>query len=234
MRSRYLILLNSKANRIEIYEQTANGLVLSYTKAIYGKITMLERLQPANSPTEHLFVGTDRFTYFAVSWDAQIQQLRTEKSYIDQADTTFLASCSQRCLLDPTNRFIALHLFDGIVSIIPLGGQGKKKGFPYSALGDPTPVRISDILIRSSAFLYPRKGKDERPRIAVLFEDNRQMVCLNIRRLEYTLGLNGESPNAELEYITTSLTNLASSASHLIPVPGPACTYARKETSSEN
>ena len=192
---------------------------------------MLEKLQPPHSPIEHLFIGTDQFIYFAVSWDAQLQQLHTEKTFLDQADKSFRDAYSQdRCLLDPTNRFMALQLFDGIVTIIPLGDQGKKKGSPYTVtLGDPTPARISDIYIRSSTFLYPRRAKDDRPKIAFLFEDNRQKTCLIIRRLDYTPGFNGEPAIAELDYITTSRDDLEQGANHLISVPGPACTYTKKQ-----
>ena len=90
---------------------------------------MLEKLRPANASTEHLFVGTDRYMYFTVSWDPQAQQLRTEKSYQDQADKTSRDSQTEdRCLIDPTRKFMALLLYDGIVTVVPIHQQGKKKG----------------------------------------------------------------------------------------------------------
>lgn len=222
-------LIVAKSNRLEIYVQSPEGLFLSHSRAIYGKITMLERLQPANSPTEHLFVGTDRYMYFTVSWDSYTQQLRTEQSYVDQADKTARDSLTQdRCLVDPTRQFLALQLYDGIVTIVPAVGKGKRKGNPDSlSLGEPVPARISDLYIRSSTFLYPRNVKGEQPKIAILFEDNRQKACLNIRRLDFTAGGSGEAGTAELEFITFSRSDLEQGASHLIPVPAPACTYLR-------
>ena len=188
---------------------------------------MLEKLQPDSSPTEHLFIGTDRYMYFTVSWDAKTQQLRTEKSFVDQTDKTARDSLAQdRCLLDPTHKILALQLYDGIVTIVPIVGKGKRKGDPEAGtLGEPTPARISDLFIRSSTFLYPRKGSVEGPRIAFLYEDNRQKACLNIRLLDYAPGGSGDAGKADLEEISISREDLEPGASHLIPVPAPACTY---------
>ena len=124
---------------------------------------MLERLHPANASTEHLFVGTDRYMYFTVSWDSQTRQLRTEKSYQDQAEKTARDSQTEdQCLIDPTRRFMALLLYDGIVTILPILQQGKKKGTDEpGTLGDPVPARISDLFVRSSTFLHPRRQDAE-------------------------------------------------------------------------
>ena len=186
---------------------------------------MLERLQPAIATTEHLFVGTDRYMYFTVSWDSQAQQLRTEKSYQDQADKTARDSQNEdRCLIDPTRRFMALLLYDGIVTVLPIHQQGKKKGTGEpGTLGDPVPSRISDLLVRSATFLYPRRGASEQLKLAFLFEDSQQKVCLNIRNLEYSPGVTGESGSADLEKIFDARDDLELGASHLIAVPAPAC-----------
>lgn len=190
---------------------------------------MLEKFQPENSPTEHLFVGTDRYMYFTVSWDANTQQLRTEKSFVDQTDKTARDSLAQdRCLLDPTHRFFALQLYDGIVTIVPIAGKGKRKGDPDpGTLGEPASARISDLFIRSSTFLHPRNESRDAPKIAFLFEDNRQKACLTIRRLDYTAGGSGDAGNADLEDVKISRDDLEQGASHLIPVPAPACRYVR-------
>lgn len=190
---------------------------------------MLEKFQPDNSPTEHLFIGTDRYMYFTVSWDAKTQQLRTEKNYVDQTDKTARDSLAQdRCLFDPTHKFLALQLYDGIVTVVPIAGKGKKKGdSDAGTLGEPAQARIADLFIRSSTFLHPRNGSRDAPTIAFLFEDNRQKACLNIRRLDYSAGSGGDAGNADLETITTSRDDLELGASHLIPVSAPACMYAR-------
>lgn len=186
---------------------------------------MLETLRPANASTEHLFVGTDRYMYFTVSWDSEARQLRTEKSYQDQAEKTARDSQTEdRCLIDPTRRFMALLLYDGIVTILPIHQQGSKKGTGEpGTLGDPVPARISDLFVRSSTFLHPRQEDAEQLKFAFLYEDNQQRVCLNVRILEYSASGSGEPGSADLEKIVTTRDDLELGASHLIAVPAPAC-----------
>lgn len=185
---------------------------------------MLEKLQFAQSPTEHLFVGTDRFMYFTLSWDNESRQFRTEKTYVDQADKTSRDSQTQdRCLVDPTKQYMALHLYDGIITVLPLIGKGKKRG-PSEALtlGEPVPTRIKEFFVRSSCFLYPRDSSDTVPQLAILYEDNHQKVCLSIKNLDYSLGGTGDPGSATLNDVTAR-DDLELGASHVIPVPAPCC-----------
>ncbi len=184
---------------------------------------MLERLQFAQSPTEHLFVGTDRFMYFTLSWDKESRQFRTEKTYVDQADKTSRDSQTQdRCLVDPTKQCMVLHLYDGIITVLPLIGKGKKKG-PSEALtlGEPVPTRIKEFFVRSSCFLYPRDSEDIVPRLAILYEDNHEKVCLSIKKLDHSLGGTGDPESATLHDVTAR-DDLELGASHVIPVPAPS------------
>jgi len=164
--------------------------------------------------------------YFTVSWDPDARQLRTEQSYQDQADKTSRDSQTEdRCLIDPTRRFMSLFLFDGIVTIIPISQKGKKKGSGETGtLGDLVPARISDLFVRSAAFLYPQNGEGEGPRLAFLYEDNHQKVCLSSRKLDYSAGGSGDPGSADLETVLGARNDLELGASHLIAVPGPACT----------
>lgn len=223
-------LVLAKANRLELYVQTPDGLMLSYTRSLYGKVTMLERLRPPSSESDHLFVGTDRYMYFTLSWDSQNQRLRTERSYQDQADKTSRDSQTEdRCLIDPTKSFMALLLFDGIVTIVPMSQGGKRKGSSeMSYLGDPVQARISDLFVRSAAFTYPQAQDSGRSTIALLYEDSQQRVCLSVRRLDYAAGGSGEPGSADLENVIGMREDMELGASHLIPVPAPACTFTRK------
>ena len=164
--------------------------------------------------------------YFTISWDSKARQLRTEKSYQDQAEKTARDSQTEdRCLMDPARRFMALLLYDGIVTIIPIHQPGKKKGAGEpGCLGDPVPARISDFFVRSSTFLHPRQEDIEQPKLAILYEDNQLKVCLNVRSLDYSAGSSGEPGSADLEKIVGMRDDLELGASHLIAVPAPACT----------
>ncbi|KAL8769917.1 MAG: hypothetical protein Q9209_004164 [Squamulea sp. 1 TL-2023] len=184
---------------------------------------MLEKLQFAQSPTEHLFVGTDRYMYFTLSWDAESQQLHTQKTYVDQADKASRDSQTQdRCHIDPTRQYLMLQLYDGIITILPLLSKGKKKKPSDAfALGEPVTSRIPEFFVRSSGFLYPRGDDDVQPKLAILYTDDRDSVCLCFKRLDYSPGGAGDPGSASLGTLTAQ-DDLELGASHIIPVPTPA------------
>ncbi|KAL8997615.1 MAG: hypothetical protein Q9169_003162 [Polycauliona sp. 2 TL-2023] len=212
----------AKANRLEIYSPVEDGLVLSHKRSLYGKVTMLERLQFAQSPTEHLFVGTDRYMYFTLSWDPESQQLHTQKTYVDQADKASRDSQTQdRCHVDPTRQFMMLQLYDGILTILPLLSKGKKKKSSEAfTLGEPVPARIPEFFVRSSGFLYPRGEAEVHPKIAIMYTDDRDSVCLCFKDLDFSPGGAGDPGSANLPTLTTR-DDLELGASHIIPVPAP-------------
>ncbi|KAL8898929.1 MAG: hypothetical protein Q9192_001835 [Flavoplaca navasiana] len=216
-------LVVAKANRLEIYSLVDDGIVLSHTRSLYGKVTMLERLQFAQSPTEHLFVGTDRYMYFTLSWDAETQQLHTQKTYVDQADKAARDSQTQdRCHVDPTRQYMMLQLYDGILTILPLLSKGKKKKSSEAlSLGEPVPARIPEFFVRSSAFLFPRGEADVHPKIAILYTDDRDSVCLCFKDLDFSPGGAGDPGSANIATVTAR-DDLELGASHIIPVPAPA------------
>ncbi|KAF1939040.1 hypothetical protein EJ02DRAFT_409238 [Clathrospora elynae] len=211
-------LVVAKSNRLEFYTQTADGLALQHSKAIYGKVTMLQKLRPALSPTDHLFIGTDRFMYFTLSWNAEKKQLDTEKSFASVADNAARESqTGERCHLDPTGRFMTVEVYEGIVTVIPLVQRGKKRKqeADIAHLGDPQPVRLSEMFVRSSAFLRPR-SYDDKPKLALLYEDTHSQVKLKLRELTYT----GEE--VELQEGESCKSELELGSSHLIPLEEPS------------
>ena len=188
---------------------------------------MLERLRPASSQTDHLFVGTDRYQYFTCSWDAETRQLRTEQSYVDQADKVLRDSReSDRSHIDPTKRFLTLELYDGIVTVVPIVQASNKRQKRESTttndvgtLGEPAQVRIEELLTRSSAFLDVDPESKENPKIAILWEDNTEIPQLKVRELKYFPG--GEQATASLETVAELRVQLDLGVSHLIPVSAP-------------
>ncbi|KAI1579708.1 MMS1-N multi-domain protein [Pyrenophora tritici-repentis] len=211
-------LVVAKSNRLEFYTQESDGLALKHSKAIYGKVTMLQKLRPALSSTDHLFVGTDRFMYFTLSWDAEKRQLQTEKSFASVADNAARESqTGERCHIDPSGRFMTVEVYEGIITVIPLVQRGKKRKqeADIAHLGEPQPVRLPEMFIRSSAFLRPR-SPDEKPKMALLYEDTHSQVKLKLRELTYA----GDEVDLQEGEICESDLELGSS--HLIPVEKPS------------
>jgi DNA damage-binding protein 1 len=179
---------------------------------------MLQKLRPALSPTDHLFVGTDRFMYFTLSWNSEKKQLQTEKSFASVADNAARESqTGERCHVDPTGRHMTVEVYEGIITVIPLVQRGKKRkqDSDISHLGDPQPVRLPEMFVRSSAFLRP-KSDDEKPKIALLYEDTHSQVKLKLRELTYS------GDEIELQEGETCKSELELGASHLIPLEEPS------------
>lgn len=221
-------LCHRKANRLEIYEQGSEGLALLYSKTVYGYITILEKIRPASSKTDHLFVGTDRYHYFTCSWNADIKQLQTEQSYVDLADNVLRNSKEvDRCHIDPSGRYMTLELYDGVISVLPFVQPSNKRvkrenttNTQVGTLGEPVQVRIEELLSRSSAFLATDPDSKENPKLAILWEDNLENPQLKLRELKYYPG--GEQATAEFETVAELHGDqLDKGVSHLIPVPAP-------------
>ncbi|KAL2444016.1 DNA damage-binding protein 1a [Exophiala dermatitidis] len=221
-------LVVAKANRLEIYEQGSEGLGLLYSKTVYGYITILEKIRPASSQTDHLFVGTDRYHYFTCSWNAEIKQLQTEQSYVDLADNVLRNSKEvDRCHIDPTGRYMTLELYDGVISVLPFVQPSNKRvkretttNSPVGSLGEPVQVRVEELLTRSSAFLETDPDTKENPKLAILWEDNLENPQLKLRELKYYPG--GDQATAELETVAELHGDqLDKGVSHLIPVSAP-------------
>ena len=179
---------------------------------------MLEKVRPASSKTDHLFVGTDQYAHFTLSWDGANARFRNEHVLEDLEDNTARDSTTgSKCLVDPEGRVMALDFFEGRTTIIPLKQprKGRKRGgFSGSELGTPHTIRIPEFYIRSSAFLY---GTDQ-PEVVLLYEDGNNKVNLKTRVFE--IDAKGdfvrESSGSRLSRVA-----LDNAATLLIPVPQP-------------
>jgi len=192
---------------------------------------MLEAIRPSTSQTDHLFVGTDRYQYFTCSWDAETKQLKTEQSYVDQADRTLRDTReNDRVHIDPTRRYMTLELHDGIVTVIPLVQPSTKKMRRDSSattsnvpgtLGEPVSVRVEEISTRASAFLDADEDSKGNPQLGLLWEDNQEDPQLKVLELQYSA--TGEQPTAELVTVAElrQADRLDKGVSHLIPVSLP-------------
>lgn len=136
-----------------------------HTKVIYGTIAMLQRLRPKDSDLDLLFIGTDRLQYFNVSWNHETGQLDTvEQTIEDTAEPYMRQSQSQnKCLVDPTGRFMAMHLWEGVLNVFRLPVR-RGTTMKLEVLDQ---VRLTELWMKASAFLHSRTG---HPEIAFLYK----------------------------------------------------------------
>ncbi|KAH7319875.1 mono-functional DNA-alkylating methyl methanesulfonate N-term-domain-containing protein [Stachybotrys elegans] len=158
-------LVIAKANRLEIWRLTEDGMSCLHTKLIHGTIAMLQRLRPRDSETDLLFVGTDRQQYFNLAWNQQTGQLDVVGQTIeDNAEPYMRHTQSQnKCLVDPSGKFMAMHLWEGVLNVFRLPTR-KGSTMKLEGLGQ---IRLTELWMKSSTFIHTR---DNFPRIAFLYK----------------------------------------------------------------
>lgn len=185
---------------------------------------MLQKIRPETSATDHLFVGTDQYMFFTLSWDARTKSLRTEQKYVDTADRTARdAQTPQRCNIDPMNKAMMIEIYEGIVTVVPIVKKAPKKESdpPIGTLLEPIAVRIQEMFIRASTFFHG-PTKDSNPILASIQEDAAGVVRLKVRELDYTPSLHGNPGHVELSAVEcVAESPLEAGANFLIPVPAP-------------
>ncbi|KHN97019.1 DNA damage-binding protein 1 [Metarhizium album ARSEF 1941] len=158
-------LVVAKANRLEIWRLTDEGMTCLHTKLIYGTISMLQRLQPKDSETDLLFIGTDRLQYFNFAWNPETNQLETVEQTIEDAAEQYMrhSQSQNKCLVDPTGKFMAMHLWEGVLNVFRLP---TRKG-ATTKLVALDQVRLTELWMKASTFLHSRTG---HPKIAFLYK----------------------------------------------------------------
>lgn len=140
-------------------------MVCIQTKLIHGTITMLERLRPKGSDTDLVFIGTDRLHYFNLTWNPQTRQLDAVERILEDLSEPYMrqSQSQNKCLVDPTGRYMAMHLWEGVVNIFRLGNR---KG-TLSRLEQLDQVRLTELWMKASTFIHSRDGP---PIIAFLYK----------------------------------------------------------------
>jgi DNA damage-binding protein 1 len=184
-----------------------------HSQAIFGRVSMLEKIRPVGAMTDHLFIGTLRSQYFTVAWNPETRQLDTVQSFVDVTDKHLRDSQSRdRCLVDPTGQHLVMELFEGILNLVKII-KPRKAGADY--LDKPAQVRITELQVRASRFLY---SDTRQPKLAILYNAGKTHpeVRLATYRLVDDKGqYSAFNPAKDRE---NSLGDMDLGASHLIPV----------------
>jgi DNA damage-binding protein 1 len=206
--------VNRKANRVEIWTLSLEGLEMVYSQAIFGRVSMLEKVRPPGAKADHLFIGTLRSQYFTVAWNAETRSLDTVQSFADVTDKHLRDSQSRdRCLIDPTGQHMVMELFEGILNLVKVVKPRKPSG---DYLDRPEQVRITELQVRATRFLY---SDTKQPKLAILYNDgkaNPEVRLATYRLVDEKGQYSGFNPLKDRE---NTFDDLDFGASHLIPVP---------------
>ncbi|KAK1972412.1 hypothetical protein LY78DRAFT_650624 [Colletotrichum sublineola] len=160
-------LVVTRSNRLEVWRVTPTDMYMLGSAAVYGTILLLQRLRPKDSKADLLFVGTDRFQYFTARWDPVTQRLQTEQVIQDAAEPHMRETQSQdKCLVDSTGRFMAMHLWEGVMNVMRLG---TRKGQFARLDGAWEQIRLYELFVKASTFVPTDTG---HPTIAFLYQSS--------------------------------------------------------------
>ncbi|KFY68099.1 hypothetical protein V497_00039 [Pseudogymnoascus sp. VKM F-4516 (FW-969)] len=174
---------------------------------------MLAAIRPPTSRTAHLFVGTSRAHYFTLAWDATTRRLETMHAFVDASEKHMRdAAGGEGCAVDPSGRQLCLSLFEGVLSFVKVVKPRKGAG-AGSYLDEPEQIRITELFVRATVFLYT---EGVSPKVAMLYQDGKDRVGLATYRVTDGRGqYGGFDPRKERE----DELEVEVGASHLIPVP---------------
>ncbi|KAK6948616.1 hypothetical protein Daesc_010386 [Daldinia eschscholtzii] len=158
-------LILAKTNRLEIWKLHESGtLVHTDTRRVNGTISILQKLQPRDTKTELVFVGTDRFHYFTFGWNTATEKLETIDSFFDIHEKHMRDAQSQdMCVVDPTGRFMVVFLWEGVINVLRMHTVKSKR----QNLHWMDQVRVSELYIKGATFLHVETG---HPKIAFLYQ----------------------------------------------------------------
>eukprot|EP00493_Phyllostaurus_siculus_P021220 UN21546 len=115
-----LNLVIAKNNCLEVHTVTAEGLQPKLDVKIYGRIATMQLFRPPNEKQDFLFLLTERYRVAILAYKQDTGDIIT-KAYGDVQDKIGRPCDSGSIgIIDPECRMIALHLYDGLLKVIPL------------------------------------------------------------------------------------------------------------------
>eukprot|EP00736_Rhodelphis_marinus_P012711 Rmarinus@m.8546 len=198
-----LNLLVGRCTRIGLYRITSNGLEVIYDVGIYGRISVMKLFRPPGENKDILFLSTERCKICILEWDEGKNEIITRANG-DLSD--HMGRRPDKLELggvDPNARLVALHLYEGLLQIIPC------ERAPSFRPQDSFKLRIDVKKIIDLQLLHGC----EQPTIAVLYEDHRDHRHLKT----YEISLRDK----DMLEGSLSQRNVEMGTSCLLPVPQP-------------
>ncbi|EFJ48849.1 UV-damaged DNA binding complex subunit 1 protein, partial [Volvox carteri f. nagariensis] len=206
-------LITACSTRLEIRTLGPQGLSAVLDVPIYGNISALQVFRPRDLHADLLFILTEKYKFCVLQYDAAKGQLLTRANG-DVADRIGRpAENGQLGVVDPACRLIGLHLYDGMLKVIPMDDRSGQLSEAFS-------VRLEELSVLDMAWLHPQPpggggggGSPGRPLLCVLHQDPKG--ARHVKTYEMQLGAN------DLLDGPWQQQHVDSGAALLIPVPSP-------------
>ena len=125
-----LNLVVSHCTRLAIYRILKDGLErVCPDIPVFGRIVAMEKLRLAGqlvSGQDSIVFLTERFKICAVSWDVSQKRLVTYDMGDCRERIGRENQCGPRAIIDPAGRMIGVHVYDGLLRIIPISSSSGK------------------------------------------------------------------------------------------------------------
>jgi DNA damage-binding protein 1 len=154
-------LIQAKGSSLVVSVVTPEGLKLVADVNIYGRICLMQLFRPKGENQDLLFFMTARYHLAVVSYDASKGDLVT-RAYGDVKDRVGRPTEGRQMgVVDPGSNMIALHLYCGMLKVVPLQLDSTE---PLTAFN----IRLDDLIPLDLVFLK----NCEKPSLAYITEDS--------------------------------------------------------------
>ncbi|CAD5126044.1 DgyrCDS14217 [Dimorphilus gyrociliatus] len=205
-------LVIAKNSIVEIFELTPEGLKLRKEFKVFGSVAAMKMMLPPGCEKDVLFIVTEKgdITMLECTEDGDELSINTLCSKNVLRKTGRLTECGFKCCVDQYCRYIVVHIYYGLLTIIPVSNVGVN-GLNASGTWNSTNVIVDEMEILDLCSLYV----EDTPTISLLFREDGS----------YYVGTYEIEEMTEDEYIITEgpgkRHKVDDGAQFIVPVPCP-------------
>jgi DNA damage-binding protein 1 len=228
----------------EVEEGISSPFPVILSVPINGRITSLAALPLASHPTSLLFLTTDQHQYAVIGYKPDLpnyMQTYASGSLKDEWNVLGAVSeCGPLVAVDPHNRCIAMHLYDGLVTIFPINNNNNNNNNQTnSVLGPVFHARLEERTVLQLTMLHHMDASATPPHLCLLHQDSRgaqhistHVVDLPKSQLWSMTSLAGNQTMAGKHVEWLKKSRIDGGSSLLIPVPPSAAAAAAASSSA--
>jgi DNA damage-binding protein 1 len=224
-------------------DETSSPFPVVLSVPINGRITSLTALPLPSHMTSLLFLTTDQYQYAVIGYNpAMAHCIQTYDSGSLKDEWNVLGSisdCGPLVAMDPHGRCIAMHLYDGLVTVFPINNNDQSPS--ASVLGPVFHARLEERTILQLTMLHHLDASLTPPHLCLLHQDSRgaqhistHIIDLRKSQLWSMTSLAGNQTMAGKHVEWLKKSRIDGGSSLLIPVPPTAPVAAAAPSSASS